>query len=191
MFKVCPSCRQEYQSWASVCADCDVPLDVAREASAAPPLPPAASLILLRLEGPWYLQELAEVLQGHGISSRIDSDPPGAPVGGPAVATRQGFRGQATRLGIYVRAEDLEAAREIDEGFAASRLRDVPATDVPRDPSACPACGERIPETAPSCLACGLEFPEAEFQCPACGRRCAPETRRCPGCGNDFEEGVA
>ena len=88
MFKHCPSCGQEYQHWVSVCTDCNTALDFAPEASAAPTLPPAANLILLRLEGPWYLQELAERLQARGIPSRIDTDPSGAQITGPAAAAR-------------------------------------------------------------------------------------------------------
>ena len=37
------------------------------------------------------------------------------------------------------------------------KLSDAPLKD-------CPACGERISETAVSCAECGLEFPEAESE---------------------------
>lgn len=164
MFKVCPSCHQEYQRWVAVCSECDVPLTFDREASPGPSLPPAADLVLLKVEGPWYLQALAELLQESGISSRIDSDPPAALLGAAKDATRAGSRSQATRLGIYVAADDLEAANEIAQQFAAAQLSDIPTTAANPDSSACPACGERISETAVSCAECGLEFPEAEIE---------------------------
>jgi len=163
MFKVCPSCHQEYQRWVELCSECSVPLALDQESSPAPSLPTAAEMVLLKVEGPWYLQELAELLQEGGISSRIDTDPPGTPNEGTKGATRAGSRGRATRLGIYVGADDLETANEIAQEFATSRLSDIPTTAANPDASACPACGEQISETAVSCAECGLEFPEAEI----------------------------
>jgi len=164
MFKVCPSCKQEYQRWVAVCSDCNVPLGFDQESPPSPSLPPAADLVLLKVEGPWYLQELAELLQENGISSRIDTEAPGTLAEGAKGTTRAGSPGQATRLGIYVGADDLEAAHEISQEFAASRLCDVPDPAAHTDASACPACGEPIGETAVACAECGLEFPEAELQ---------------------------
>lgn len=167
MFKICLRCGQEYQRWISVCADCGGPLDLATETLERAPevrsLPPASDLALLKVQGPWYLQELAELLQSHGISSRIDSDPPGAPIEGPAVASRDGFSGHATYLGIYVQPADLEAAKGIASSFEAARLPDLLETEPEHDPSACPACGEPLAHAlAPSCSSCGLEFPDLE-----------------------------
>jgi hypothetical protein len=165
MFKVCPACHQEYQRWVVVCSECNVPLTSPEEAaSPVGSLPPVTCLALLKIEGPWYLQELAELLQHNGISSRIDAGPPSSPGGGPEVGPRAGSRGAASRLGIYVRAEDLETANEIAEEFATSRQRDVPISVANPDASACPACGGRIPEAAVSCAECGLEFPEMEVE---------------------------
>jgi len=164
MFKVCPSCKQEYQRWVEVCSDCNVPLALDQEGQSAPALPPAVDLVLLKVEGPWYLQELAELLQENGISSRIDTEPPGTPTEGTKGAMRAGSRGQTTRLGIYVGVDDLEPAHAIAQEFATARLSDVPDVTANPDASACPACGEPISETAVSCAECGLEFPEAEIQ---------------------------
>lgn len=188
MFKTCPSCHQEYQQWVSVCADCNVALEFAAETPPGPALPPPENLVLLKLEDPWYLRELAEMLQHQGISSRIDAEPPGSPIGAPKVTSREGSRGRTTRLGIYVRAEDLQLAHAIAEELATARLPDLPATAAAPDASACPACGEPLSERATACAECGLEFPEAEFSCFVCGHHCPAGTRRCPECGTDFEE---
>jgi ribosomal protein L37E len=143
VFKVCSSCGQEYQSWVTECSDCGVPLDLAPGETLAPApraVPGLAELVALRRGGPWELQALAEALQTHGISSRIDAKPP-------------------EQLTLYVGRADLAAAREIAAELAARDLPDAEA-GVAHDPTACPACGEPTPENAATCSACGLEFPE-------------------------------
>jgi hypothetical protein len=163
VFKVCSSCGQEYQSWATECSDCGVSLDLAPGEKLAPATraaPALEELVALRLGGPWELQALAEALQAQGISSRIDAYPPGDPISAPRVRAQQGQRGDAARLGIYVSRPDLEAAREVAEEVAARDLPDVDAAGAAHDPTACPACGEPTPENAAACSACGLEFPE-------------------------------
>jgi predicted amidophosphoribosyltransferase len=150
MFRTCRECNQEYQSWVSVCPDCGVSLDASGPeplAAQSAPLPPVEDLALLRLDDPWQLQGIAELLQANGISSRID-----AHTGGTA------------RLGIYVRRADFDAAHAIAEDLVASSLPDLDSTALSHDPSACPACGEPTPESAASCSACGLEFPEVDTE---------------------------
>jgi len=148
MFKACPSCGEEYQHWVSRCPDCDVALDLAREAAPGSGAPIAASeaeeredLVLLHTEGPWYLRELAEALAARDIPSRI-------------------VKGAAA-LGLYVAPGDLEAAREVAQEFAEARLPALDAEPASHDASACPACGEPLAAEAAACGACGLEFPEA------------------------------
>lgn len=157
MFKVCRSCGQEYQSWVSVCPDCDTPLDLAPGETLAPTTRAVAALVdlvLLTLGEPRDLQALAQALQAHGISSQIDAYPLGQTIGRAA-----GSRGQPARLGIYVARADLAAVREIAAELAARNLPDADA-GVAHDPTACPACGEPTPENAAACSSCGLEFPE-------------------------------
>jgi hypothetical protein len=138
VFKVCRSCGQEFQSWATECSDCGVPLQLSAGEALAPPEPDAPvvleDLVLLRLGGTWELQALAEELQQRGISSRIDTPPD------PSQA--RGSRAAAAQLAIYV----PRAVAGVD--------------DVEHDPNACPACGEPTPENAAECASCGLEFPE-------------------------------
>ena len=106
------------------------------------------------------VEEMAEMLQAAGISSRVDSHPPGAPL---SAGPRQKFGFQTSRLGLYVlglyvRPEDLEEARQILEQKMAEKLEASPAR-VGEEFEACPGCGARIPQDAESCLECGLEFP--------------------------------
>jgi hypothetical protein len=145
VFKACPSCGEEYQSWVSRCPDCDVALDLSRGATPAPPpsAAPAAELrdpVLLQAEGAWYLRELAEALSARDIACRIEK-------GAPA-------------LSLFVGRSDLEAAREVAREFAESRLPALEDHEA-HDPSGCPACGEPLAAEAAGCGACGLEFPEA------------------------------
>jgi hypothetical protein len=168
MGKICPSCGDEFQLWATRCPDCDVALGFSAPAPRVEPaetLPPATELALLEQGEPWALRALAERLQEHGISSRIDTVPPRGSLDGPAERSRSGQAGRATRLGLYVRRDDGPAAAELAREHLASRLPDLPdgaaAEDRDPDPSGCPACGEAAPPDAAECPACGLAFPEA------------------------------
>jgi hypothetical protein len=169
VFKVCSSCGQEFQSWATECSDCHVPLDLAPGETlaagetlgpepAARPAAPLEDLVLVRFGEPWELRALAESLQARGISSQIDTYPPGASISG----SRAGSRGQPARLGLYVPRADLDAVRELAGGSAASEVPDGGDAELAHDPNGCPACGEPMPENASACSVCGLEFPEVE-----------------------------
>lgn len=158
MFKHCHSCGQEYQSWVSVCPDCNVPLQLAPGEPLGPPssgsIAPLEDPVLLKLGEPWELRALAELLQERGISSQIDSHPLGASL------SRAGSRAEAARLGIYVGRADLAAVRELADELAARAQPESDAAGVAHDPGSCPACGEPTPEDATACASCGLEFPE-------------------------------
>jgi hypothetical protein len=165
VFKHCHSCGQEYQSWVTVCPDCNVPLDLAPGETLAPPtrsrsIAPLEDPVLLKVGEPWELRALAESLQERGISSQIDSHPLGAAISG----SRAGSRAQAARLGIYVGRADLAAVREFADELAARELPEADAPEVSHDPTACPACGEPTPENAAACASCGLEFPEVSAE---------------------------
>jgi ribosomal protein S27AE len=112
--------------------------------------------VLLKVDGPWELQALAEALQDQGISSQIDTHPLGASIS----EGRAAVRGQNAQLGIYVGRADLAAARAFATELAAQTLADTDTTAVVHDPHACPACGEPTADDAAACGACGLEFPE-------------------------------
>ena len=164
--KYCPSCGAEYQHTASECADCRVALVHEVPAPTAPPvaeegvLPDARELSLCSTGTAGQVEEMAEILQAAGISSRVDSHPPGGPL---SAGPRQKFGFQTSRLGLYVlglyvRPEDLEEARQILEQKMAEKLEAAPAR-IGAEFEACPGCGARIPQEAESCPECGLEFP--------------------------------
>jgi hypothetical protein len=158
VFKVCPSCGQEYQDWATECTDCRVALDLAPGETLAPPeaprpLPEAEDLEVLGVGEPRNLQALAESLQAHGIPCQIDAYPRGGAITG-------GARFQTVQLGLYVGRADLANARAVADRFAGNRSTDPEAGGSFSDANTCPACGEPLSENAAACASCGLEFPE-------------------------------
>jgi hypothetical protein len=162
-FRRCPQCGGEYQYTVSRCADCgcaleDAPADSQLDTT---PLPHASELVPVRIGSPWSSEELAGALQQAGISSRIDSHPPGQPLRGPEQASRDGFSGSLARVAVYVRERDLEAAQRVDAELFASRTPDATLGAASGDSGMCPGCGIPLSQTAASCAACGLEFPEA------------------------------
>lgn len=157
MFKVCRSCGQEFQMWATECSDCGQPLQLSSGEEIAAPEPPAPTaledLVMLKVGSTWELSAIAEELQQRGISSRIDSPPEGS-------LARRDSRAAAAQLALFVPRADLEAVREYITELAAQERAAHGIEDVEHDPNACPACGEPLGDSAASCEACGLEFPE-------------------------------
>ena len=102
-FRRCPQCGGEYQYTVSHCADCgcaleDAPPDPQLDTT---PLAHASQLVPVRIGSPWNIEELAEALRHAGISSRIDSHPPGEPLRGPEYTTKHGYSGA---MMMYARA---------------------------------------------------------------------------------------
>jgi len=164
--KYCPRCGVAHQAWATRCADCDCALSYDRPVRSDPPraaeLPPARELACLRTGDAWHVRELAEALQQAGISCRIDSFPPEAPLAGPGLSARgRGAPEGATRLGVYVAHADAAAGLRIERELLASRMPDAPE-GAAHDAEVCPACGTPLDATAAECAECGLEFPPLE-----------------------------
>ena len=161
MFKLCPSCRSEFQDWVTHCPDCKVALQLSGAALPPQPareLPPARELSCIERGDPRALHEIAERLQAAGLSCRIDAYPPDEPI-------RLGGRGSgvATTFGLYVHPADAEEAtrvrtRLVQETLPESVGHELAAGTELHD---CPACGEPLAEAARECAACGLAFPEA------------------------------
>lgn len=153
--KVCPECREEYMHQAQTCVDCDVPLVLEGDlggAPAPPAFPPAAELEVVRSASVGWSTGLSERLSAAGIAHRIEAGEAPA-TGGPSV------------FGVFVRAEDLDAAREIDAGFMRTQMPDLPEgfdpaslTEEDAAPAAdtCPACGDPVAEAVSECPGCGL-----------------------------------
>jgi len=167
--KYCPQCGAAHQAWATRCADCACdlvdeppPAEVALPAS---DLPPARELACLGTGDAWHVRDVAEALQQAGISCRVDSHPPDAPLAGPGFSARRGFSGATTRLGVYVLPGDLDAARRVEHEQRLSRIPGAGASEAAsasHDEEACPACVTPLPASAAECAECGLEFPAAD-----------------------------
>lgn len=152
--KVCPRCREEYLHSVSVCVHCDVTLVLAGELVEAsePGLPPSSELHCLRAcDGGWAVA-LSELLREAGIPHRVDR----------VASSPEGGR---HAYAVWIRRDDLERARPIDEAHAARQVPDFPE-DVDAEyreaelheggDQACPACGERVEPHHDECSGCGL-----------------------------------
>ena len=86
------------------------------------------------------LRGLAEQLQQKGVSSRIDVHPPDAAIRPPR-ARGSGVTG--TQFGLYVRAEDVALARQIQSEHLKQVVPDAHTLSPESDAvlSDCPACG--------------------------------------------------
>ena len=82
-----------------------------------------------------------------------------------------------------VRPWDVDPARESRPRAAA------PVLAPPDDPTACPACGERLPEGALECPGCGLMLAQPEA-CPNCGVELEPYASGCRRCGHELSGGL-
>lgn len=165
--RYCPRCGVAHQAWATRCADCDCELvdEPPPPSQALPPsaLPPARELACLDTGDAWHVRSLAEALQAGGLSCRIDSHPPDAPLSGPGFSARRGFSGATTRLGVYVLPDELEAARRIQDEHRRSRTPgEAELAAGEHGEEACPACGTPLAASAEACGECGLEFPPAD-----------------------------
>ena len=195
MYKVCPSCGDEFQPRVDECPDChcalEWPRETAPESEAAPAdLPPADQLTCVKIDEGWRLRDLAGHLQRRGLSSRIDSHPPGRPLAGPDVLRRGGLFGSSLRLGLYVRPDDAErAARILAPHLTGERPADAEEGQgehpgqAPEAGDVCPACGSPLRDGDAACGECGLAFVAAPGECPACGARCETEDTECSTCG--------
>jgi hypothetical protein len=134
--------------------ECDVALVVLDE---LPPeerseLPPADQLVRVRVENPVWIDSLAARLAEEGIASRVDLLDGDGPV-----ARRHG-----APCALYVRPEDAERARRIDEDLLREQLPDLPVgTDTSwSEAEGCPACGASVDAQVTECPDCGLGFSE-------------------------------
>jgi len=150
--KRCPECGEEFLHTAERCSDCGVPLRLASELEAAggvAGLPAASELILIRAEGPAWVDVLATALRAEGIPSRVEIIDP------ERHGARSGLSG--TACGLFVREADLARAREIDAQVEREQIPDLPAAGTAEEAAGgCPACGHPVASTDPECPDCGL-----------------------------------
>jgi ribosomal protein L40E len=150
----CPECRAEYLWTATVCAECDVALVPAPAIpEQAGGLPPVSELVCIRASAIGWARGLSERLAEAGISHRIEAAQDDAEDG----SVRR--PGANLPFGVYVRAEDLDAAVEVDAAFMQSQIPDLegdPAAEADASAEGCPACGADVPADASECPDCGL-----------------------------------
>ena len=150
--KRCPECGEEFLHTAERCSDCGVPLRLASELTAESGLvglPQAGELVLIRAEGPAWVEDLANALRTEDIPSRVEIIDP------EQHGARSGLSG--TACGLFVREADLARAREIDARVEREQIPDLPvdsASAVAED--GCPACGQPLAPDDRECPDCGL-----------------------------------
>ncbi len=184
LLKICPRCRSEYRLEASICSDCGSALLELQPFPESDALPPAAELVCIRRGGPGFLRGVARALQGAGLSCRIDTWPPGEPIRGARLPFRLRGGHDPYELGLYVREEDADEARQLEVEHLARILPDVPSPPPLDVTSAeCPACGAGLFGSGERCVSCGLAFPCELHVCPECRAQVEPEAARCSACG--------
>jgi len=186
MFKICPSCGDEFVQHVVACPDCRVPLRTAEEmagasaresASGASPSGLTAAA-LLRRGAASELRELGERLAERGVRFVVDTDPPSGKLAAPARGA-----GSGPALAVYVEEADVADASRVEQEWLMATVPGASGAASPGMIDACPGCGEPLAASATACDSCGLEFPPLEVACPQCGRGVAPESERCPSCG--------
>ena len=141
---------------ASVCSDCGVPLRLASELAgpaAGAGLPAAGELVLIRAEGPAWVEALAARLRAADIPSRVEIIDP------KRFGARSGLAGSA--CGLFVREADVARAREIDAIVEREQIPDLPGaapTEGEGEGEACPACSHPITPDTTECPDCGLHL---------------------------------
>ena len=152
--KVCPRCGEEYLHTAIECVHCAVTLVLPGQLEDAPvdELPPPSELRRVRAAGAGWVVTLSEQLAEHDIPHRVESL-------NEAEADAQG--GGAGPYGVYVREEDLEAAKAIDSAYLKREMPDLDESAIEAgfagaDDGTCPACGDPVTSDVDECAGCGL-----------------------------------
>jgi hypothetical protein len=156
-YKLCPECREEFTLAASECSDCGVQLVFpdALEAETAPEeMPEVSELECVRVGPLPWTRTISEALSQVGVAHRVERDKRGAEEGG--IDARR-FDGEQL-YGTWVKAEDFEAAKQIDLALFAHVDPDQLDAHEASDDETCPACEARLPSHSLECPDCGLSF---------------------------------
>jgi hypothetical protein len=151
--KRCPECGEDFLPAVETCSDCGVPLRLVSElsgADGATGLAEVGGLVLIRAEGPAWIEALADRLRTEGVPSRV------AIIDPERHGIRSGVSGSA--CGLFVREADAARAREIDLQVQQEQIPDLPPAGGEGEVEGCPACGHPAPPEASECPDCGLFF---------------------------------
>jgi ketosteroid isomerase-like protein len=147
-FVVCPECGSEFQPHIKVCIDCGA-ATVSPEAARAqvrdrPGDGPSDEdeEIAVRTEELEWIEDLQELFERHGISSRIEALPSSH---------------HQHRCKILVARQDALRAFELDRELLRERLGEEGTGLVEiSPPGTCPLCGFKQPADTIECSSCGL-----------------------------------
>jgi ketosteroid isomerase-like protein/ribosomal protein L32 len=160
-FVVCPECGSEFQPHIKVCIDCGaatVPPETARarareRPAASPPGEDDEEEIAIRTEELEWIEDLQEVFERHGISSRIEVLP----------SSRHHHKCR-----ILVARHDALRAFELDREFLRERLGEegdgLPELPLAGDSPFCPFCSSTLPAGTVECPGCGLRLGESNLE---------------------------
>lgn len=181
----CPKCKVGFAPDTAICPICKIPLTSEEEFEDEPGEIPEPVILdddlpllkeLRTAEVDW-IHHLQDNLAEAGIPHRIEQSRP------PRML-----------FSVYVRSEDLPAAKDIDEKVFAV---EVPGSEgMPHvedlDFSSCPACGNRLGENELKCSSCGLDLsPTDDWKCSNCDQVIDANVKVCPHCGYDIDSGRA
>ena len=175
----CPKCKVGFAPDTTICPICKIPLTSEEEFEDEPGEIPEpviiddnlSSLEKLRTADPAWIHHLQDKLAEAIIPHRIEqSDPP------------------HMLFSVYVRPEDLPAAKDIDDKVFALEVPD--SEGMPHvenlDFSSCPGCGNRLGENDLKCSSCGLDLsPTERRKCGDCGEVIEANIAVCPYCGDN------
>lgn len=177
----CPKCNVGFAPDTAICPICKIPLssqDEYQDDLDETPEPviiddDISSLKELRTAGVDWIHHLQDKLAEAGIPHRVEQSHP------PRML-----------FSIHVRAEDLPAAKDIDEKVFAAEVPD--SEGMPHvedlDFSSCPGCGSRLEENDLKCSGCGLDLSPTEHRkCSNCDEVVEINVAVCPRCGYDID----
>ena len=177
----CPKCNVGFAPDTAVCPICKIPftfqdeyeddLDETHEPVIIDD--DLSSLKELRTAGVDWIHHLQDKLAEAGTPHRIQQSHP------PRML-----------FSVYVRAEDLSRAKDIDKKVFAVEVPDSegmpPVEDL--DFSSCPGCGNRLGENDLKCSSCGLDLsPTDHWKCSNCDEVVDANVPVCPHCGGRID----
>jgi RNA polymerase subunit RPABC4/transcription elongation factor Spt4 len=174
---VCPRCKIGFAPDTAICPICKIPL-ISEDWADETPAPviltdDLSSLEELRAADLDWIHHLQDKLAEAGIPHRIELSNP-----------RNNF------FSVFVRPEDLDRAKDIDEKVFAAEVPDgegmPPVEEL--DFWSCPGCGNRLGEKELTCSNCGLVlFPADVWRCSNCNGVVEVNVAVCPHCGWDID----